>query len=222
MKGELCFCIQGKDLYLEQVLVDYMGVPIFFLCRDEQEYYVALCTDLEEYNYVVIRAASREVYDLLHGKIPMRDIILNQKEYWEVFSGEEVSLDTVRKHETGRLDLSVLPEEKACFKVLTEDMKRFVDQFDDQLFSTKYFCEYKPVHGADGFSTDISIHLPWSGIKAFTNLGDYSFKSHWSPQAVLETEFDWEYGHESKRAVIKRDCGQSECWLYDDVMNAAA
>ena len=110
MKGELCFCIQGKNLYLEQVLVDYMGVPIFFLCRDEQEYYVALCTDLEEYNYVVIRAASQEIYDLLHGKIPMRDIILNQKEYWEVFSGEEVSLDTVIEHKTGHLDLSVLPE----------------------------------------------------------------------------------------------------------------
>lgn len=31
MSKELCFCIDGSELYLEQVLVDYMDIPIFFI-----------------------------------------------------------------------------------------------------------------------------------------------------------------------------------------------
>ena len=35
MDRELCFYIEGNALYLEQVLVDYNSIPIFFVCRDE-------------------------------------------------------------------------------------------------------------------------------------------------------------------------------------------
>lgn len=36
-----CFCIEGKDLYLEKILVDYMDIPIFFFCKNDEEYYIA-------------------------------------------------------------------------------------------------------------------------------------------------------------------------------------
>ena len=29
--SKLCFCIDDKEIYLEQILVDYMDIPIFFL-----------------------------------------------------------------------------------------------------------------------------------------------------------------------------------------------
>ena len=35
MDKELCFSIENTDLYLDQVLVDYMHVPMFFLCKGE-------------------------------------------------------------------------------------------------------------------------------------------------------------------------------------------
>ena len=41
MKKELCFIIDGQELYLEKVLVDYMEVPIFFLCKAGEKYYIA-------------------------------------------------------------------------------------------------------------------------------------------------------------------------------------
>ena len=89
MNKELCFNIENENLYLEQILVDYMDIPIFFLCEGENQYYVALCTDIDELSYIVAKLSLLDVYNLLHGKIPMRDAILKQNEYWDIVSGDE-------------------------------------------------------------------------------------------------------------------------------------
>ena len=69
MSRELCFNIENQDLYLEQVLVDYMDIPIFFLCKNKKQYYIALCTDIDELRYIVTKLSLSEVYNLLHGKV---------------------------------------------------------------------------------------------------------------------------------------------------------
>ena len=67
MSKDLCFIIKDRKIYMEQVLVDYMDVPIFFLCKEESQYYLALCVDIEELQYVVTKLSLLDVYDLLHG-----------------------------------------------------------------------------------------------------------------------------------------------------------
>lgn len=74
MNKKLCFNIENQYLYLEQILVDYMGIPIFFLCKDKKQYYIALCTNIDKLNYIVTKLSLSDVYNLLHGKIPMRDV----------------------------------------------------------------------------------------------------------------------------------------------------
>jgi len=126
MEQELCFCIEGRNLYLEQVLVEYMNIPIFFLCKNNQQHYLALCTDMDDFNYLIIELSTSDLYNLLHGNIPMRDVFLKQKEYWEVKSNKDISKDIVSKHEIHQLDTSLLPKENAYFQVLTEDLKIFI------------------------------------------------------------------------------------------------
>ena len=75
MDKELCFNIENINLYLEQTLVDYLDIPIFFLCRGEKQYYAALCTNIDELSYIVVKLSLMDVYNLLHGSIPMRDVI---------------------------------------------------------------------------------------------------------------------------------------------------
>lgn len=157
MDRELCFRIERKDLYLEQVLVDYLEIPVFFLCRGEQQYYVALCTDMDELSYIVVPMPSSAVYNLLHGKVPMRDVILKQKMYWNVVSGEEITMDIVTEHITEELDDSVLPEENACFKVLTEEMEDFVRNFDNEYFSHEAYCQSTQEAGWQEVLTDITF-----------------------------------------------------------------
>lgn len=140
MDKELCFHIENKNLYLEQILVDYKDIPIFFLCREENQYYAALCTDIDGLRYIVVKLPLLDVYNLVHGKIPMRDTILKQREYWDIVSGNEISMDTVTKKRIDTLEKALLPEEGACFKILTKQMQLFVQKFDCELLDREYFC----------------------------------------------------------------------------------
>lgn len=140
---KLCFIIEKEKLYLEQVLVDYMDVPIFFLCKGENQYYITLCIDFDELTYVVVKLPLKDVYKLLHSEIPMRDVILKQREYWLVYSGNEISQDKVIRHEIKDMDESLLPEKKACFKVLTTSMEDYVKKFDREFFATENYTTSK-------------------------------------------------------------------------------
>ena len=134
MNSNLCFRIEGIELYLEQVLVDHMGIPIFFLCKGEVDYYLVLCTDIDELNYIIVKLSMNDVYELLHGEESIRNIILKQKEYWNVISGEEISLDKVEKLSISELDLSLLPKENTYFEIVSTKLENYVKKFDTQYF----------------------------------------------------------------------------------------
>ena len=126
---------------MEQILVDYLDIPIFFLCSGDKQYYIALCTDIEDLKYIVVKLASVDVYNLLHGEIPMRDIILKQSEYWDIVSGEDIGSDIVIKKKMDEIENTLLPEEKAYFKILTKEMQAYVERFDSEFLSSEYFYE---------------------------------------------------------------------------------
>lgn len=134
MNSNLCFRIEGIELYLEQVLVDYMDIPIFFLCKGESNYYLVLCTDIDELNYIIVKLSMNDVYKLLHGEESIRDTILKQEGYWNVISGEEISLDKVEKLSISKLGSSLLPKENVYFEIVTEKLKNYVKKFDTQYF----------------------------------------------------------------------------------------
>ena len=55
MNKELCFILENKNVYLDHILVDYEYVPIFLLCKDDEcQYYLALCTNIENGEYIVV------------------------------------------------------------------------------------------------------------------------------------------------------------------------
>lgn len=138
MNKELCFIIEGKELYLEKVLVSFQEVPIFFLCKNNKDYYIALCVDVDKLNYVVTRLSIKDVFDLLHGIIPMRNAITQQEAYWYIESQEDIKSDMVEKRQMYTLDITILPQVNAYFEILTPDMEKYVQQFDDLFSSEKY------------------------------------------------------------------------------------
>lgn len=125
MKKELCFIFDDEKIYLEQSLIEYNCIPMYFLCRSNIFYYISLCSDFDKFYYVVARITVNEVYKLLHGEIPMRDLIAKQKYYWDVQSGDKIE----------ELDKSVLPIEGAIFEATNESIKRYVENFDSEYFS---------------------------------------------------------------------------------------
>ena len=134
MDSELCFRIEGIELYLEQVLVDYMDIPIFFLCKGESNRYLVLCTDIDELNYIIVKLSMNDVYELLHGGELIRNVILKQEEYWNVISGEEISLDKVGKLSISELDVSLLSKENTYFEIVSTKLENYVKKFDTEYF----------------------------------------------------------------------------------------
>lgn len=132
--SELCFRIEGIELYLEQVLVDYMDIPIFFLCKGESNHYLVLCTDIDELNYIIVRLSMNDLYELLHGEGSIRDIVLKQNEYWNVISGEEIPLDKVEKLSISKLGSSLLLKENVYFEIVSTKLEDYVKKFDIQYF----------------------------------------------------------------------------------------
>lgn len=223
MEKELCFCIENKELYLEQVLVDFMDIPIFFLCKNDDQYYAALCIEMDELNYIVVQVPVLDVYNLLHEKLSMRNIFLNQKEYWEVFSGEEIYKDTVTKHLKKELDTSLLPEEDACFKVLTEEMKEYVKKFENEYYDIGNFRKSDKKANLDEMliydTFDLSNN---TAIENFTNLGEYSAKVPLRRTSVSQIIFQTNYTiFIDNMDVILRNPYEKGQWKTNDSLNIA-
>ena len=66
--NELCFYIDGEEIYLDKVLVDYEHIPVFFVCSSTDSYYIALCTDIEQLSYILVKVSRADLYAMLQGK----------------------------------------------------------------------------------------------------------------------------------------------------------
>lgn len=112
MNKILCFKLNNDELYLDQTLVNYNGIPIFFICKEKEKYYLVLCTDCKNYNYIIVIISVNDIYNLLHQKITMKKVILKQKEYWEVLSGDKIDEDTVTLKSMNEINFNYLPQDK--------------------------------------------------------------------------------------------------------------
>lgn len=224
MGKELCFCVENKNLYLEQVLVDYMGIPVFFLCKDDSRFYVVLCTDFEESNYIIVQVTASAVYSLLHGKIPMRNIILDSREYWEVISGKEIALDTVTQYAVSHLDVSQLPEEHACFQILTKEMEAYVQKFDSQFFSdTDYDAVKENTFERIPFECDLIYDIGETKIliENFKNIGDYFVRAIVKKPAETVI-FEGEYTDRFENTVVLQQPAHLDTWNDEEILAMAA
>lgn len=172
MNKELCFCIEDSKLYLEQVLVDYNDIPIFFICKDGTSYYVVLCADVEELRYIVVKVSDVDLYSLLHGCISMREIFTLQETFWEIISGEEIETDIISYKATEQIDSSVLPKQGAYFEILTDEIDLYVNKFDDEFFSNERFqtVQQKPNFNEKDLTEFCSFEFK---VKEFMELCDY-------------------------------------------------
>lgn len=132
-KKILCFTIGWSEVYLEQVLVDLNEIPIFFVCKDSKSnYYLVLAADLDEFLYWTVQIPLSELLDLLHGKLTMREAITNRTYYWEILTGQDIESDEITLKPMKSIDRSLLPNEGAFYKVLQEDVKKFVKRLEQE------------------------------------------------------------------------------------------
>lgn len=91
------FVIEGRNLYLEKVLVA-TSVPLFFICKDNRNIrYSVLCIDTFEFKYALIQSYNEDIQKMLKMKISMRELFNRAVNdvYWEVEVSEEDGSDIV-------------------------------------------------------------------------------------------------------------------------------
>lgn len=135
MERKLCFVINDDNIFLEQVLVDYMEVPIFFLCKGNSRYYLALCSDFEEYNYIIVEVSQKDIYMMFSQNKAMRDMFMDADYFYEVISGDTIEEDRISRKRIGEIDQEVLPEPGAMYEILLPEVQKYAMHFKE-----KYLC----------------------------------------------------------------------------------
>lgn len=154
MNKELCFIIDKKKLYLEKVLVEYNDIPIFYLCRAEDEYYIVLCSNIEDEKYIIVKTVKMQLLNMLKGKLSMRELILCQDSFWEVTAGEEILQDDVEKRPICQIEYGALPYEDAYYEIPSQEIEDYIQQFENKLIMGDYeeiYEKQQAIQGTEGY-----------------------------------------------------------------------
>lgn len=122
-KHEPLFKIDGKDLYREHNLI-IIQVPVFFVCKDDSVHrYLVLLSDFDEDTYVVCPVSNEDLYDMLTGKIVMRQPFINSDKIYFIQAGTVLSEDEVKLVSYDEIE-DVLPEKDAMFEIGNNEILR--------------------------------------------------------------------------------------------------
>ena len=209
MANELCFIINNIELRMEQILVEFDDAPIFYLCKGNGQLYLVITKDMDVEEYLIVKISERELSDMLHGKVSMRQAILEQKRYWDVKTGDEIADDEVTEHDIADIPQEVLPYEDACYEVVSDNVKSYLQILDTSLAISATVDEYKEAWKtiAAGYSSLIKS-ITFEVQKAVAKVVN---QTDWRNEIKYDITFDLEYGGNEKIVVDE-----------NEVMNLAA
>lgn len=117
MDKQLCFVIESTKLFLDKSLVYYNETPIFFVCTDsDNKYYLALCSDLDDLKYIVVKISKKTLLQMMTQEITMRKALLSGNSFWSIKIGSEIKDDVVEHKDASELNYDVLPFEGAYYQ----------------------------------------------------------------------------------------------------------
>ena len=178
MNKQLCFKIKNEKLYLEKVLVFFNEIPLFFVCKDEkQQRFLVICTDLEEFNYLISSINLSDLRNMLIQKCTMRNTFLNGEKFWKVLSGNTIENDVCSKLKKKNIDLSLLPNENAFYKKISKEDETYVQQIESEYLKSLNFDDVNITSDSTKFSIENlgasfdSIFDNFSVIEEYFNIG---------------------------------------------------
>lgn len=122
MSNQLCFVIEHNRLFMDKGLVYYNEAPIFFVCFDSDgKYYLALCSDLDDLEYIVVEISKKTLCEMLTQKITMRQALLSNRTFWSIKAADEVDDDIVERKDISEINCDGLPLENAYYQTINDD-----------------------------------------------------------------------------------------------------
>lgn len=132
--NEVCFEINSKKIFLDKVLVEYNKTPVFFVCNNsDNEYFIALCTDIDSDQYIVVKTNIVRLLKLFKKNITMREIILAEEKFWEIEAAENFQDDKYELLDIQKINNDVLPYVDSYFEVLSKELKLYFECLENKI-----------------------------------------------------------------------------------------
>lgn len=140
MNDVLCFILNENPLFLDEVLIELDHTPLLFICKDKQnQYYAVLATDIEKESFVIVKTDVGEILRLFSQKISMRDLFVQENEFWSVIAGETPEKDRYTLEPMENIPTQLLPYEDSPFLVATETLATYQAQLKASLWKESIF-----------------------------------------------------------------------------------
>lgn len=175
MDKELCFIINGENLYLDISLIEFQDIPMFFICKSNSNYYVALCIDDENVEYILIEANANSLLKMLRSDIEMRDLYKVANKFWTIKPGNSPEDDEVTEHSIEHLDDSFLPIEGARYEVFDDSVLEYINLFEKNIYDDLNFNDVNIPKTLIPTSTYYDVSQLWidslvNGLKSYKNI----------------------------------------------------
>lgn len=144
LKKKLCgpeFVINGKNVYVDQILIWFNEFPVFFVCVDDDGgYYLAMMLGQDDdtygYTYYIVESFVDEIQKMMLKQLPMRDVFLLKDHFWKVVSGVTVTEDVVDDLPITEIDRDLLPAPDKYFEASSFDDKNYIRKLAKMLKKT--------------------------------------------------------------------------------------
>ena len=132
---EKFFEIEGVELFLDKIFVEYDEQEIFFSCiTNSGQRFLCVCTDIDNESYIVVKTNIENIISMLKGHVTMYASIMQASYFWQIDLAEDISADNVEKMDIKRIDEELLPQRDAAFKLVTDDLKQYCSELEKELY----------------------------------------------------------------------------------------
>lgn len=96
MDKKAFFQINDISLYEDIVLIE-LDTPILFVCKDDyNQRYLAVCIDMDMYEYYVMNITNELLINIIEGKTEIKEAFVQATSFFYVQAGDTIDNDLVR------------------------------------------------------------------------------------------------------------------------------
>lgn len=172
MDKQLCFVIDGQNLFLEKTLVFFNDIPIFFICRNERKQpFLVLCTELDRLEYLIVETELYTLREMLNQRCTMRNAILQGTNFWKVVSGDTIENDLCEKIDKSKIELDSLPNEGAVYNKIFKEDESYADQIESEYLNNSNYESMNQIENLmNDFDSLVGISEDYN-ISIYTDIG---------------------------------------------------
>lgn len=175
MDKELCFYLDKKSLFLDKTLVSFNDTPIFFVCCDvDNNYYIVLCTSIEDLEYIIVETSLKKVYEMLTQRVDMRELFLAANHFWRVKAGLSTEEDETQLLAREQLDLDVLPLSGAKYEAINVDDIAYIERVTSEFLDKDKFVAIETPRDVESVFSNIYVDIASDFVQQFTQYIDFS------------------------------------------------